>query len=129
EKLLRVNNFTVDPEGAGPHGWLRIGRQFYDWALLGDDAVQELLGQPDVVADILASCYEISEQFGGDQPVPEGGFANCRAFQADGPFRERLEAEHTSAMVDFYYGDDVAPTFADVLQRVHAASDLLRCAA
>lgn len=128
EKLLRVNNFAVDPDGVGPQGWSRIGRQFYDiWALLGDDAVQELLAQPDVVTDILASCQEISEHFGGDQPMPEGGFANCVAFAAGGSLASRLQEEHARAMRDFYYGDDQGPTFGDVLDRVHANADVLRC--
>ena len=57
EKLLRVNNFVVDPARRNTtHGLPRIGRQFYDiWALLGHDLVTELLADTAMVRDIVAT--------------------------------------------------------------------------
>jgi len=126
EKLLRVNNFVVDPGRRDtPHGWPRIGRQFYDlWALLGDSSVVELLTNTVQVGEILQSVFEVSESFGADQPVPQGGFAVSAAFDPAGEFAAGLRAEHDKAMGELYYGID-APTFDDVLDRVHSCRELL----
>jgi hypothetical protein len=80
EKLLRVNNFVVDSTRRDtPHGWPRIGRQFYDlWALLGDSSVTELLSDTVQVGEILQSVFEVSEHFGADQPVPQGASRHQR---------------------------------------------------
>lgn len=82
EKLLRVNNFASDATAHdGIHGWPRIGRQFYDvWALLGSDEVLKFLRDRTTVAAVLANCYEISQAFTPDRPVPSGGFAASPAF-------------------------------------------------
>lgn len=127
EKLLRVNNFASDPAAQeGVHGWPRIGRQFYDlWALLGNDEVLEFLTDKPTVADVLASCFEISQAFTPDLPVPDGGFAASPAFDAAGPLAVRLSAEHDAAMEGLYYGTDEPPAFNEVLERVHAQSALL----
>ena len=63
--------------------------------------------------------------FAGDKPVPPGGFAECAAFDPDGPLAARLRTEHDLAMRDLYYGTDEPPTFDDVLERVRAGRDLL----
>jgi hypothetical protein len=80
EKLLRVNNFAAVPEAhEGAHGRPRIGRQRSDiWALLGAEEVFGLLANPTASAANLASCFEVSQTFTPDQPVPEGGFATPR---------------------------------------------------
>jgi len=127
EKLLRINNFASDPDAqGGVHGWSRIGRQFYDvWALLGTSEVLTLFGDRTATAEILASCFEVSRAFVPDKPVPPGGFAECAAFDPDGPLATRLRTEHDLAMRDLYYGTDEPPTFDDVLERVQAGRDLL----
>jgi len=127
EKLLRVNNFASDPTAQdGVHGWPRIGRQFYDlWALLGNEEVLEFLTDKLTVTDVLTSCFEISQAFTPDLPVPDGGFAASPAFDAAGPLAVRLRAEHDAAMEGLYYGTDEPPAFNEVLERVHAHSALL----
>ena len=126
EKLLRVNNFVVDPARRDtPHGLPRIGRQFYDiWALLHEPSVIELLADKAQVGAILQSIFEVSEQFSPDHPVPSGGFAASDAFSSDGEFAEGLRRQHDIAMRDLYYGSD-PPTFDDVIERVHACAELL----
>lgn len=127
EKLLRVNNFTSDPTAQeGVYGWPRIGRQFYDlWALLGNDEVLEFLTDKPTVTEVLTSCFEISQAFTPDLPVPDGGFAASPAFDSEGPLAVRLRAEHDAAMDGLYYGTDTPPTFDEVLDRIHANSSLL----
>ena len=126
EKLFRVNNFVVDPGRRDtPHGWPRIGRQFYDiWALLGESSVTELLTDRVQFGEILESVLEVSEHFIADQPVPIGGFAASAAFDVAGEFAAALSKEHDTAMGTLYYGTD-APTFEDVLDRVHSSAKLL----
>ena len=126
EKLLRVNNFVVDPARRDtPHGLPRIGRQFYDiWALLHEPSVTELLADKAQVGAILQSIFEVSEQFSPDHPVPSEGFAASDAFSSDGEFAEGLRRQHDIAMRDLYYGSD-PPTFDDVIERVHACAELL----
>lgn len=126
EKLLRVNNFVVDPARRNtPHGLPRIGRQFYDiWALLGDASVTDLLADTVIVGEILSSVFEVSENYGGDHPVPGGGFAASEAFNPSGEFADDLRREHDTAMGTLYYGAE-APTYEDVLDRVHSCSNLL----
>jgi len=127
EKLLRVNNFVVDPARRHTtHGLPRIGRQFYDiWALLGHDLVTGLLADTAMVRDIVASALEVSAHLDTpDHPVPDGGFAASAAFDPAGQFAEDLRREHDSAMTALFYGDD-PPSFDDVLNRVHACAELL----
>lgn len=127
EKLLRVNNFVVDPARRhSPHGLPRIGRQFYDiWALLGRDMVVELLADTAAVNEILCSAFEVSEHFTlPDHPVPAGGFAASAAFDPDGEFAAGLRKEHDTAMATLFYGS-TPPTFEDVIERVHACAGLL----
>lgn len=126
EKLLRVNNFVVDPARRDtPHGLPRIGRQFYDiWALLHEPSVAELLADKAQVGAILQSIFEVSEQFSPDQPVPSGGFSASDAFSSDGEFAAELRRQHDIAMRDLYYGSD-PPTFDDVIERVHSCAGLL----
>jgi hypothetical protein len=126
EKLLRVNNFVVDPARRdAPHGLPRIGRQFYDiWALLHEPSVTALLADKAQVGTILQSIFEVSEQFSPDQPVPTGGFAASDAFASDGEFAAELRRQHDIAMRDLYYGSD-PPTFDDVIERVHSCAGLL----
>lgn len=126
EKLLRVNNFVVDPARRGtPHGLPRIGRQFYDiWALLGQDMVITLLADTAKVGDILSSVFEVSEHFAPDQPVPDGGFAASVAFDPAGEFAAELRREHDAAMDTLYYGTN-PPTFDDVIDRVNDRAELL----
>lgn len=125
EKLLRVNNFASSPKAqAEVHGWPRIGRQFYDvWALLGSDEVIQFLRDKPLVVEVLASCYQISQAFTADMPVPDGGFAASPAFDGSGPLAARLKTEHELAMDGLYYGTDDPPSFDDVvsLVRDHAA--------
>jgi hypothetical protein len=126
EKLFRVNNFVVDPgQRDTPHGWPRIGRQFYDiWALLGESSVTGLLTDRVQFGEILESVLKVSEHFMADQPVPMGGFAASAAFDVAGEFAAALSKEHDTAMGTLYYGSD-APTFEDVLDRVHSSAKLL----
>jgi hypothetical protein len=126
EKLLRVNNFIVDPtKRATLHGLPRIGRQFYDiWALLGDTSVATLLADTEMVRDILASVFEVSQAFGGDHPIPDGGFAASEAFNPSGEFAKDLRREHNTAMDTLHYGSE-RPTFDEVLERVYSCSKLL----
>lgn len=125
EKLLRVNNFVDPAKRDTAYGLARIGRQFYDiWALLGDASVTALLADSETVGDILASVFEVSEAFGGDHPIPDGGFAASEAFNPSGEFVKDLRREHEIAMNSFHYGTE-RPTFDDVLSRVHSLSDLL----
>lgn len=132
EKLLRVNNFATRPaEQEGRHGWPRIGRQFYDiWALLGEESVRALLADRDLVAQILQSIAEVSQAFTPDEAVPAGGFAACSAFDPDGPMFDGLKREHNDAMANLYYGaEGTAPSFKDVITRVHEHRLLLDPAA
>ncbi|MGH8775339.1 MAG: nucleotidyl transferase AbiEii/AbiGii toxin family protein [Jiangellaceae bacterium] len=127
EKLLRINNFANDPQAhEGAHGWPRIGRQFYDvWALLGTQEVLDLLADKPLVAEVLTSCYEISQAFTPDLPVPDGGFAAGPAFDPGSALAAPLRAEHEAAMGGLYYGIDEPPSFDDVLARVQAHQALL----
>jgi len=127
EKLLRINNFANNPATQeSTHGWPRIGRQFYDvWALPDDDVVLEFLQDKAIVTEVLTSCYEISQAFTPDLPVPRGGFAASPAFNGEGPLAARLRTEHDAAMDGLYYGTDMPPSFDDVLERVQARSALL----
>ncbi len=127
EKLLRINNFAsyLDAQ-AGVHGWPRIGRQFYDvWALLGTEEVIDFLADRALVAEVLESCYDVSQAFTPDLPVPAGGFAACAAFDPGGTLANRLRAEHESAMAGLYYGTEAPPSFVAVLERVHQNTALL----
>lgn len=127
EKLLRINNFVGDPAvHETVHGWPRIGRQFYDvWALLGTAEVLEFLSDRALVADVLASCYEVSQAFKPDLPVPAGGLAASLAFDPNSSLEARLRAEHESAMAGLHYGPGEPPSFAQVLDRVHSHAGLL----
>jgi hypothetical protein len=126
EKLLRINNFATKASDDEVHGWPRIGRQFYDvWALLGEQAVLDLLADTTQVREILSSCYDESQAFTPDEPLPAGGFAASAAFAVDGPLTQRLRREHVRAMDDLYYGQDEPPSFDDVLQRVSQHAHLL----
>jgi hypothetical protein len=127
EKLLRVNNFVVDPSRrTTAHGLPRIGRQFYDiWALLGDDSVTALLADKSTVGEILTSALHFSQQMGRpDHPLPDGGFAASEAFDPGGVLAVDLRSEHDTAMRSIYFGTD-PPTFDDVLDRVHSCAQLL----
>ncbi len=128
EKLLRVDKLTqVESPQQNARDWPRAGRQFYDiWALLGEDEVVRLLRDRQLVAEILSSCYEVSESFRNpDLPVPSGGFAASAAFDPGGSLAAPLRAEHDAAMRDLYYGADTRPTFDDVIARVREhAGDL-----
>jgi hypothetical protein len=126
EKLLRVNNFVVDPARKNtPHGLPRIGRQFYDiWELLHDPTVAELLADKGQVSAILQSIFQVSEQFSPDHPVPAGGFAASDAFSSDSEFAAELRRQHDITMRDLYYGSN-PPTFDDVVERVRSCAELL----
>lgn len=128
EKLLRVNNFVVDPaRRSTTHGLPRIGRQLYDiWALLGEQMVIDLLSDKSQFGEILNSAYEVSEAFTPDWPVPDGGFAASSAFDPIGQFAAQLRQEHERAMRDLYYGEVSPPSFDDVLDRVHSSAPLLQ---
>lgn len=127
EKLLRVNNFLVRPgDRHDLHGWPRIGRQFYDiHQLLGDASVQALLADKAMVNAILLSTAEVSALFQNDESVPPGGFARSPAFDPSGELAAGLRSEHDRAMQGLYYGKDPAPSFDDVLERIHESAALL----
>ena len=80
EKLLRVNNFCIDDAARqNPHGWPRIGRQFYDiWALLGDARTLQFLNNRQLAGEVLADCFTVSELFTPDQPLPSAVLASAR---------------------------------------------------
>jgi len=127
EKLLRINNFACDPAAQkGVHGWPRIGRRFYGvWARLGTQEVLHFLGDRPLVSDVLTSCYEMSQAFTPELPVPQGGFGASPAFDASGPLASRFRSEHEAAMEGPYYGTDVPPSFDHVLTRVQEHQTLL----
>lgn len=126
EKLLRVNTFACMPADARKdHYWTRIGRQYYDiWALLSRQEVLDFFERDDL-SDIIADCLVQSIRFGGDSPIPDGGFAASPAFDRDADVIPRLRVEHANAMRDLYYGTDGGPTFDAVLARVSEHSVLL----
>ncbi|NHC12675.1 nucleotidyl transferase AbiEii/AbiGii toxin family protein [Motilibacter deserti] len=125
EKLLRVNNFIVHTDDPR-HGWPRIGRQFYDiWALLAQQDVLAFLADRQATAEVLDDIYRVSADFGGDEPVPAGGFAASPAFDPAGRFADRLRAEHDAAMRDLYYGSEPRVPYYEVLARVAQHADLL----
>lgn len=127
EKLLRVNNFGVDPaKRAKPNESARIGRQFYDiWAQLGDPRVTDLLADTELVGEILESIFRVSLDYDGDHPLPDGGFAASTVFDAVGEFAADLRLKHDTAMNSLYFGADPPPTFDDVLDRIHSCAELL----
>ena len=126
EKLLRINNFTSDAAARQTaHGWVRIGRQFYDvWALLGTPEVLDFLADKASAASVLTDCYRASRAFKPDMPVPDGGLARSVAFVTEGPLAAELRTRHDQAMAGLYYGTDRPPSFDDVIHRV-AANKLL----
>jgi len=128
EKLLRVNNFVVDPaRRSTTHGLPRIGRQLYDiWALLGEQMVIGLPGDKPQFGEILRSAFEVSEIFTPDWPVPAGGFASSVAFDPAGQFAAELRQEHERAMRDLHYGEVSPPSFDDVPNRIHSNSHVLQ---
>ncbi len=127
EKLLRVNTFaTMSDNRRKPEYWTRIGRQYYDlWALLDQPQVLEFLGDRDEVNAIAKNCIEESIRFGGDEPIPTGGFARSPAFDPVGKLTPRLRREHELTMIELYYGPVPGPSFDEVLVRVHDHGDLL----
>lgn len=128
EKLLRVEAFISNPEGAKDPGveWKRIGRQLYDiWVLLGAEIVLELLADRDQVAAILDDAAVISQAFTDRAAArPAEGFASSVAYQRSGTWAGRLRAEHETAMRELYYGA-AAPSFEAVLSRVAEKANLL----
>lgn len=128
EKLLRVNTFAnMPPADRKGHYWTRIGRQYYDiWALLGREDVRAFFARDDLDA-VIADCLAQSLRFGGDLPIPEGGFAASPAFDPHADVIPRLRVEHANAMRDLYYGTGAGPSFDSVLDRVseyHALLDV-----
>lgn len=119
EKLLRVNTFAcMPPADRKEHLWTRIGRQYYDiWALLDQQDVRAFFARPDLGA-VIADCFTQSVRFGGDRPIPIGGFAMSPAFDPNADVTVRLRKEHAKAMRVLYYGPDEGPTFDDVLNKV-----------
>lgn len=127
EKLLRINNFASDAAARQTgHGWVRIGRQFYDvWALLGTSEVLDFLADKASAASVLTDCYRASRAFKPDMPVPDGGFARSVAFDSDGVLAAELRSRHDQAMAGLYYGTDRPPSFDDVLVRIAVNEALL----
>ena len=126
EKLLRVNTFaSMPPADRKEHNWTRIGRQYYDiWALLGRDDVRAFFARDDLDA-VIADCLAQSVRFGGDKPIPRGGFAASPAFDPGADVIPRLRVEHENAMRDLYYGPGAGPSFDSVLGRVSEYEALL----
>lgn len=126
EKLLRVNTCaSMPPADRKEHYWTRIGRQYYDiWALLGRDDVRAFFARDDLDA-VIADCLAQSVRFGGDQPIPRGGFAASPAFDPGADVAPRLRDEHAKAMRDLYYGPGEGPAFNSVLRRVSEHQSLL----
>lgn len=120
EKRLRINNFASDAAARQTaHGWVRIGRQFYDvWALLGTPEVLDFLADKASAASVLADCYRASRAFKPDMPVPDGGFPRSVAFDPEGELAAELRTRHDQAMAGLYYGTDRPPSFDDVVARV-----------
>ena len=126
EKLLRVNTFaSMSPDHHKEHSWTRIGRQYYDiWALLGREDVRGFFARDDLDATI-TDCLAQSVRFGGDLPIPRGGFAASPAFYPRAHVIPRLRVEHANAMRDLYYGPGAGPSFDSVLHRVSEYGILL----
>ena len=126
EKLLRVNTFaSALPADRKEHHWTRIGRQYYDiWALLDREDVRTFFGRNDLHV-IIADCLAQSVRFGGDRPIPPGGFAASPAFDLRADVIPRLRVEHANAMRDLYYGPGAGPSFDSVLVRVGEHQSLL----
>jgi hypothetical protein len=126
EKLLRVNTFaSMSPTHHEGRYWTRIGRQYYDiWALLGQEDVRSFFARDDLDA-VIADCFAQSARFGGDLPIPRGGFAASPAFDPRSGVIARLRVEHANAMRDLYYGPGAGPSFDSVLHRVSEYAKLL----
>ena len=126
EKLLRVNTFaSALPADRKEHHWTRIGRQYYDiWALLDREDVRTFFARDDLHL-IIADCLAQSVRFGGDSPIPRGGFAASPAFDPRSDVIPRLRVEHANAMRDLYYGPGAGPSFDSVLVRVGEHQSLL----
>jgi len=123
EKLMRVNDFSIRQDH---HDWQRIGRQFYDiWALLGSEEVIQFFDDRGEVELILQDCVRVSEMYGGAEPIPEGGFAYCAAFDLSSSIKDRLQTEHESAMRDLYYGSGIPPTFEQTIARILEHREIL----
>ncbi|MHB1090073.1 MAG: nucleotidyl transferase AbiEii/AbiGii toxin family protein [Ilumatobacteraceae bacterium] len=127
EKLLRVHTFaTRFPGNQSDERQLRIGRQFYDiGALLQDSRVCELLADSCQRDAILEDCLQVSAQFHGDLPRPDGGFAMSPAFTGNGDLGKWLRAAHDQAMAGLYFGQLPAPAFDEILAIVHAHAELI----
>lgn len=127
EKLLRVNNFAVDPSRrSSNHGWPRIGRQFYDiWALLGDRQVLDLLEDRSTSGAVMEDAIAVSAVIRPDSPPPRDGFSASPVFNPRWEGYERLRTEHDSAMDTLYFGAEEPPSMQDVLDRVASNAELL----
>jgi len=105
----------------------RIGRHYGDiGALLALSAVTSALVDADERRMIDASVRDVSRRWFGGEPaaVPDGGYAQSRAFNPDQPTRAILEHRYDLAIEQLW-----APTgrlsFGEVLDRVAAAKVLL----
>ncbi|GAA4538629.1 hypothetical protein [Pseudonocardia xishanensis] len=92
---------------------------------MGNDEVLQLLDDTATTADILASCFDVSQAFSPGSPVPDGGIPRSPAFDPTGPLTPRRRAEQEAAMRDLYDGAEPPPTFDDVLARVRGHARLL----
>ena len=127
EKLLRVNNFAVDPSRrSSNHGWPRIGRQFYDiWALLGNRQVLDFLEDRTTSSAVMEDAIAVSAGIRPDSPPPRDGFSASPVFNPRWEGHPRLRAEHDSAMNTLYFGAEDPPSMREVLDRVANNTDLL----
>lgn len=105
---------------------MRSRRKFYDlWQLLDSQEVIDFLKDLEQVREVLDDCYKVSHAFTSDQPPPAGGFAESPIFDVSGELFKRISDEHDIAMRDLYYGNDPAPSFKDVIEKVRQNSALL----
>ncbi|MEX2374249.1 MAG: nucleotidyl transferase AbiEii/AbiGii toxin family protein, partial [Dehalococcoidia bacterium] len=105
----------------------RIGRHYGDvGALLALSAVTEALVEPAERRKIDASVRHVSVRwFGGEPPsIPDGGYAQSRAFNPDEPTRAILEHRYDLA-VDQLWAPTGRSSFREVLDRVAGAKTLL----
>jgi predicted nucleotidyltransferase component of viral defense system len=128
EKLILVNSAARDcADDLDQLPARRVGRHFYDiHSTLDDVGVREDLTDREQFDAMVADALRITrDEFGVDYERPEGGFADGHGFTSDGGLRDALEAEYTTVMDVFYFGQDPYPTFVETIELVRTHAELL----
>jgi nucleotidyltransferase AbiEii toxin of type IV toxin-antitoxin system len=128
EKLILVNSAARDcAKDLDQLQERRVGRHFYDiHSVLDDAGVRDDLADREQFNKMVTDAIRITkDEFGMDYERPEGGFANGHAFTCEGGLREALEAEYTTVMDVFYFGQPPYPTFTETLELARTHAELL----